>query len=422
MVKILRTARRSWRLLRDEGLRTFTGRVFAKLSSMLIRQSVTSSASHGAVGGMLVDIDDAAMVDWTEPEPRLQNPVIVASGPLEIAWIMSPPGRESGGHQNLFRFIKFAEEAGHKCSIYFYSTQELSPSIRETRAMVSDSSAYANVDASMQIYSRDSGVKSGTHALFATGWETAYPAFLDRSDARRFYFVQDYEPSFYALGSQALLAENTYKFGFHGITAGGWLSHKLSTEYGMTCDSFDFAVDKTHYSVTNTGKRDEIFFYARPVTARRAFELGILALADFAEMRPDVTINLAGWDVSSWDIPFEYKNLASLDLTELNTVYNRCAAGLVLSLTNMSLLPLELMSSGVAPVVNDGPNNRMVSNNPFIEYVQPAPRALARRLAAVIDRHDAPARSVAMSDSVAEVNWAEFGLQFTSALERAMRG
>ncbi|MCP2031668.1 hypothetical protein L1277_001766 [Okibacterium sp. HSC-33S16] len=387
---------------------------------MLIRQTVAKN--NGSVGGMLVDIQDAALVDWTEPAPRLANPVTVTDRPLEIAWIMSPPGRESGGHQNLFRFIKYAEDAGHKCSIYFYTTQELAPSIRDTKAMVAESTAYAKVAATMQNYDRSVGVKAGTDALFATGWETAYPAYLDPSNARRFYFVQDFEPSFYPLGSEAILAENTYKFGFHGITAGGWLSHKLSTEYGMVCDSFNFAVDKSHYSVTNLRKRNEVFFYARPVTARRAFELGIVALTDFAQMRPDITINLAGWDVSNWDIPFKYRNLASLDLTQLNSVYNRCAAGLVLSLTNMSLLPLELMSSGVAPVVNDGPNNRMVSNNPYIEYVQPNPKALARRLVEVLDRPDAVDRSVAMAASVANVNWEDSGTQFNDALERAMRG
>ena len=36
----------------------------------------------------------------------------------------------------------------------------------------------------------------------------------------RFYLVQDFEPSFYAAGSEALMAEATYRFGFHGVTAG----------------------------------------------------------------------------------------------------------------------------------------------------------------------------------------------------------
>jgi hypothetical protein len=93
-----------------------------------------------------------------------------------------------------------------------------------------------------------------------------------------------------------------------------------------------------------------------------------------------------------------------------------------MSLSNMSLLPLELISSGVAPVVNDGPNNRMVSDNPFIEYVPVSPQAIARRLVEVVDRADAPERAVAMSESVSKIDWKDSGDQFVAAFERAMRG
>jgi O-antigen biosynthesis protein len=399
------------RLLREQGF------------GAVLRQT---QATLNRVGGkhiprLLVSMEDAAAVDWTSPPEHLLDPISVESGPVHIAWIMSPPGRESGGHQNLFRFIDFAEKAGHRCSIYLYEANAAPPRVHDVRAMLSASSAYADLQASIENYDRSVGIDPSAQAIFATGWETAYPAYLAQSRAKRFYFVQDFEPSFYPLGSEAILAENTYRFGFHGITAGGWLAHKLSTEYGMTADSFDFAVDKTHYSVTNTERRDEVFFYARPVTPRRAFEFGILALNDFAAMRPDVTINLAGWDVSNWDIPFEFRNLSSVDISELNEIYNRCAAGLVMSLSNMSLLPLELMSSGVTPVVNDGPNNRMVSDNPFIEYVPLSPLAIARKLAEVIDRSDAVERSVAMAASVADVDWANSGAAFVASFERAMR-
>ena len=59
-------------------------------------------------------------------------------------------------------------------------------------------------------------------AVFATGWETAYPVFNDAGDARKCYFVQDFEPLFYPVGSEYVLAENTYRFNFFGITAGKW--------------------------------------------------------------------------------------------------------------------------------------------------------------------------------------------------------
>lgn len=409
---IVRKARTGSLMLKNHGLRATLGYLRGKVNA------VTGSQKPR----LLVDLRDAAAVDWTELPARITDPVTVVDRPSRIAWIMSPPGKESGGHQNLFRFIKFAEEAGHRCDVYLYHAGEVAVDLQVVRGMLESSEAYPHLEGEIRVWDRTTGVADGTDAIFATGWETAYPAFLDPGNARRFYFVQDYEPLFYPLGSEALLAENTYRFGFHGITAGGWLAHKLSSEFGMKADSFDFSVDRSLYRFENTERRNEIFFYARPVTPRRAFEFGLVALEDFARMRPDVTINLAGWDVSNWEIPFEYTNLSSLQLSELNAVYNRCAAGLVLSLSNMSLLPLELLASGVVPVVNDGPNNRMVSDNPFIEYVPASPVAIARKLAEVIDRPDAPEHARRISESVAGTTWADSGKTFVTAFERAMRG
>jgi glycosyltransferase involved in cell wall biosynthesis len=371
---------------------------------------------------MAVKTEDALAADFSNRPSHLADPVLVKSGPMTIAWIMSPPSANSGGHQNLLRFIKFAENAGHTNKIYFYTSTPVVVSEKGMRQMFRESGAYPEIAASMEMYDREKGVDPSVQALFATGWETAYPVFLDPSRAKRFYFVQDFEPSFYPVGSESILAENTYRFGFHGLTAGGWLAHKLSNEYGMPTDHFDFGVDRSNYNVTNTNHRTEIFFYARPTTARRGFELGVMALAEFARRKPEITINLAGYDVSRWSLRFPHNNLAGVGVLQLNELYNRCAAGLVISASNMSLLPLELMASGVAPVVNDAPNNRMVSDNPYIEYVLPAPGSLAQRLVDVVERTDAPQRATAMSASLEGLTWERSGEQFVSAFEAAMRG
>ena len=140
---------------------------------------------------------------------------------------MSPPGKGSGGHQNLFRFINYLEKAGHKNNIYLYSTVD-PRSIAQVRDVVNDVS-YVPLEAARRMQWLE-GDMAKADAIFATGWETAYPVFNSSVTAKRYYFVQDFEPYFYPVGSEYVLAENSYRFGFHGITAGGWLANKLHKE------------------------------------------------------------------------------------------------------------------------------------------------------------------------------------------------
>ena len=380
----------------------------------------TRLLGDNSVRGTLVKYEDARETDWSHPHPAVTTPRPAADGPYTVAWIMSPPGANSGGHQNIFRFINFLEQAGHTVRVYLYSAApDYSPG--EVSAMIASSSSYPNVAATIEELPAG-GIPDDVDAIVATGWETAYPSFRDASTARRFYFVQDFEPYFYPVGSESVLAENTYRFGFHGLTAGNWLAGKLRDEYGMTTDPFDFGSDASNYHVTNEGARSEVFFYARPATERRGYELGIMALDLFAAARPNAVINVVGEDVRHRVVPFVHTNLRGLQVGDLNAVYNRCAVGLVLSFTNMSLLPLELLGAGVIPVVNDGPNNRGVSDNEFIEFTPASPRALADRLIELYDRADLPAHAAAASRSVDSADWAHSGIQFTSAFERRMRG
>lgn len=408
----LNTLVSAYKVLSREGWKPFLRLTLTKL---LNETQDTTAMSH-------VKTQDALAADWSEEQPWEKNQTVVNNAPVHIAWIMSPPGETSGGHQNLFRFINFAEKAGHKCTVYLYSNFVSEIDVVGIKKMMSTSNAFPTINAEIFQYDASAGVDPSVQAIFATGWETAYPAYLDKSCARRFYFVQDFEPLFYPVGSESVLAENTYRFGFHAITAGGWLSHKLSTEYGMKTDHFDFGVEHNRYFVTNNEKRDEIFFYARPVTPRRGFEMGVMALEEFSKLRPDIKINLAGWDVASWNLPFEFNNLGGVDISELNDVYNRCAAGLVVSMTNMSLLPLELVASGVIPVVNDAPNNRMVTDNSNILYVKPTPKALAKALAQAVADSESSSLAEELSSSISHLTWERSGEQFVRHFERAMRG
>lgn len=364
--------------------------------------------------GSMVALDDLFAADWVN-QPFKPLPVTKKSS-YDVAWVMSPPGKTSGGHQNLFRFMNYLEKEGHNCTIYLYSVHHYKE-IAEIEKDISGS--YPKLKAKMQWI--ESGKDIPAHdAIFATGWETAYPVYSAVAK-RKFYFVQDFEPYFYPVGSENILAENSYKFGFHGITAGGWLSQKLNSEYGMKTSHFDFSADSGLYKRTNPERRKDVCFYARPVTSRRAFELGIYTLTLFAKKNPDATIHMLGWDVSDYDLPFNCVNHGSMSIDELPEIYNKCAAGLVLSLTNMSLLPLELLACGVIPVVNDGPNNRLVSDNPHIYYAEPSPLELANALSDIVNRSDQVAMSEKAAKSMGNASWDDSGKVFTSAFDEAMR-
>lgn len=417
-MSVMQKLRHANNIRRTEGLTALAIRTLQEFGTARQKTSVHRKKKIH----MLVRTEDVLRADWSNLPNHITKPKALKKGSYKTAWLMSRPGESSGGHQNIFRFIDYLERSGHDAKIYLYDNSLTPENISSLKKMLRTSPSYPNVSAEIVHYDAGKGVDSDTDAIFATGWETAYPVFNDASTARRLYFVQDFEPYFNAVGSESILAENTYKFGFFGITAGGWLAHKLKEDYGMQTDFFNFGADKDTYSITNTNERKEVFFYARPVTARRGFELGIMALDIFAKKKPEYKITLAGWDVSDYDIPFEYTNLSNVSIDQLNAVYNRCATGLVMSLTNMSLMPLELLSSGVIPVVNDGANNRMVSDNAYIEYCDPSPVAMAEAMVQVVERADLPQHAKKAAESVRSADWDASGARFVKIFTEVMRG
>lgn len=398
----------AWRVWRRQGSLRFMQRAAARLSPNFFTQP--SSLRR----------EDALGADPSAPIAAVTTPTVVTKERLIVAWIMSPPVASSGGHQNIFRFIRVLEEAGHEVRIYLYSaTGFYNP--RDARAVIDASSHFASIRALIANYP-DDGVPADVDVIMASNWPTVYRTARDESRARRLYFVQDFEPLFYPASSEAVLAENTYRFGYFGITAGRWLATKLARDYGMPTAHYDFGSELSHYPLTNDGDRRDVLFYARPSTPRRGFELGVLALELFHRDRPHYGIHLVGQKLKGFSVPFPHSAPGSLPIADLASLYNRSRAALVISLTNLSLLPLELLSAGVIPVLNDGENNRMVSDNPFIEYAQLSPRSLADRMIAVVDRPDAAAHAQRASASVGQASWAASAEQFLAAFDRGARG
>lgn len=395
------------RLLRSEGGAGVAARIGTRVSSKL---APVGRAGLPVTRDDLVRAGEIAAAGWTLP------PAVPARDdePLTVAWVCHPTaGHGSGGHTTMFRQVEALERAGHRCVLYFvdrngWAIEQHRATIRRLRpamkALVRDAAA---------------GIEDA-HAIFATSWETAYPVLTSPARGARFYLVQDFEPWFHPAGTESLLAEATYRFGFHGVTAGRWLAQLLIRDYGMAADHFDFGCDLERYGLEPSIERSGICYYARYTKPRRAFELGIAALELFAARHPDVDIHLYGDDVPR--PPFRAINHGTLDPAELNELYNRCVAGLVLSATNVSLVPHEMLAGGCVPVVNDAEHNRIVLDNPEVVYVPPTPFELANALSALLGRPAAEraAAAAAAAGSVESRSWDQAGLQVERAVRRVV--
>ena len=312
-------------------------------------------------------------VPFNESEYRNMD----AKNTITLNWVIPMPGIGSGGHINIFRFICNLQKMGFQNRVYAMCEFDDTP----------DELFYEFVEKYYKVTDRTLELHYGVkkmkcaHGTIATSWETAYIVNNFDNTLSKFYFVQDFEPYFFPLGSRYAFAENTYKFGFRGITAGDWLKDKLRDEYGMETASFGFSYDKDIYSVKKKADSvKRVFYYARPFTERRSFEIGLLVLNELHKRMPEVEIVSAGSPLKEYQVPFPVKDLGTVALADLSRLYAQCDLCLVLSHTNLSLLPLEIMASGSVVVCNKGANCEWLVNDENAVLTELDPKDIVDRM------------------------------------------
>jgi O-antigen biosynthesis protein len=396
----------SRRLLQSEGRRGVAARLLTRAARWM---SPSGGERLKVAREDLVRAGEIASSGWRLPPPRS----LAVEEPLEVAWVCVPQRAGAGGFTTMYRLARSLEQAGHRCTFYLHDRHGWSLD-RHRKTM---REWWPSLQA--EIRGAADGLQDA-HAIFATSWETAYPVLTSPARGKRFYLVQDFEPSFYAAGSEALLAEATYRFGFHGVTAGRWLAQELERRYGMAADHFDFGCDLERYRLDEAVERTGVCMYSRPSTPRRAFELAVAALDLFAERHPEVDIHLYGESVSH--LPFAAIDHGMLTPDRLDALYNRCIAGIALSATNISLVPHEMLAAGCIPVVNDAEHNRIVLENQEVRYAPATPFELANALSALVERPPAERRLAARvaAASVQGASWDDAGATVAQILRRTI--
>ncbi len=287
----------------------------------------------------------SSLVPRSVPPPPPAEP----DGSLRVNILLPEPVRGSGGHMSIMRMVAGLAEAGHQVTVHVDRGPLFQEATDEELARFFGRH-FPRADASFRL-GREF---TPADVAVATGWTTASAVAFASNARAKLYFVQDFEPYFQPMGPAYVAAESTYRLGLGHITLGPWLAGLLCERYGAEAVPIDFGVEHDIYYSAGTPRRPQVVFYGRGTTPRRGTELGLEALRLVKASRPDVEVVLYGGQQCGRS-PEGFVQAGVLTRDALAALFRESVAGLALSYTNMSFVPLEMMACGCAVVAVDAP-------------------------------------------------------------------
>lgn len=337
---------------------------------------------------------------------------------LNIHWVMPDFSAGAGGHMTIFRTIRFLETFGHNCTIWIYN-----PTVHETEdeAYQCIIKYFQLIKAQVKFTSNPLFNEAGGDVIFATDWGSVSFVNSVSNFKRRFYFVQDHEPEFYAQGAYAIVAKNTYSHDLDCICASPWLQQLMENKYGRWAREFWLSVDfETYYLPAierDNGDVVKIAFYARYFTPRRVVELGFLALEVLAEKGLNVEVHCFGAPLPFNSAPFKCIDHGICTTTQLSEIYQVCDIGVVFSSTNYSLIPQEMMACGIPVAELDVESTRAIFPDGVVTYLSTEPLLMASQLADLVEDKTKRIQQAKIAyDWVSKFTWEEAAKAVESAI------
>ena len=275
-----------------------------------------------------------ALLEWRHSgaAPLEQRP---APERMRVAIVIPWFFKGSGGHSTIANLVRGLEERGHECSLWLEGDHE-GDADADYKAWFGPMAA--------AVHAGFSGW-DGADVVVATGWQTVHRTLVLPGAAARAYLVQDHEPEFFGTSAERTWAEQTYSLGLHCVCASPWLAGVMRDRYGASASSFDLGVRHDLYRPADVPREDDlVIVYGRAVTARRAVPLALLAMEEVRGAR----VQLFG---EHRRLRTRFEQIGALPPEELPRLYSRATVGVVLSMTNPSLVPTEMLACGL-PVVD----------------------------------------------------------------------
>ena len=273
---------------------------------------------------------------------------IVPSKIRKVAFIVNGILRNAGGSTTILRLGTYLTKKGYEVTYLNYSYQ--SPE-EARRNAANNLSGFGG-----RFEQCDQADPDAYDAVIATAWDSAYR--LARFSGYKMYFVQDYEPYLANGYEQFLLAKATYELGAHVVSLGEWNLKQIRRECrtDSILDRVSFPYEPGEYSVdhfrdyrTYRGKkkiRIAVFLKEEGKRIPDIIQINLLKVGALLKQK-GIRLEVLLFGVRSTYVPMLGKNLGSLSKENLRKLYQRCDFGMCASMTNLSLVPFEMIAMGL---------------------------------------------------------------------------
>jgi hypothetical protein len=266
----------------------------------------------------------------------------------------------------------------------------------------------------------------------ATRWDSCYHLLQHQAAfGRKAYFIQDYEPYFFARGDLQLMAERTYGMGLHHLSLGGWNLARVEAHQGIRGGHVvDFPVELRQFPLVRRPPRHAgplrlaVYVKSEAKRAPSLLSLMLQVAADGFRARGIPTeIKIFGMEDAGVRFPVG-ENCGRLRAAAIKALYGWADFGVVASLTNISLVNFEMLACGLPVIDLRGGSAPYFFDDSEMLFATPGPGGLDDLLRAWWGREEELAAMVGRAqDKIRDRQWTweRTARQFEAALQRPLQ-
>lgn len=301
-----------------------------------------------------------ATADWNYVSGLLEHydvDVIANKAPGEVRsvlFLLTRMVRFAGGQTSILRIGTELAKLGVRVGYGVYKSQS-----KEEMALCASSNLegyQGELYTKQDIIRMVKNPQEQPDVVIASSWDTVH--YVKKFQTYRMYFVQDFEPYFYPFGDKFLMAKKTYEQGLHMVSLGNW--NKKEIEKHCTAvspiDCVEFPCERSEYPrverdyAAYAEKKKIVMavylkYYGKRLPSTIQYMLG--KVKDALEQRDGIALDIRYFGEAKSFIPKNGVNVGMLSKAELNRLYAEADFGMVASLSNISLIPYEMLATGL---------------------------------------------------------------------------